>query len=175
MRNIITQTDRLQLCAPKMADLDRLAELWSDAETMRFISPDAPWTRQQVQERLERSVRICNERGIAFWTVIEKSNSTIIGQGGLTPISFKGDEIELGYRLGRDFWGKGYATEIARASIDYGFETLKFDRLVAVCYEGNLGSRRVLSKAGFRELGESDDYYGVRTILHECTPYDPAV
>ena len=113
-------------------------------------------------------------RGIPICGIAGDQQASLIGQGGLVPINFNDPETELGYRLGRDHWGNGYATEIARATAAYGFERLRLDRLVAVCYEENLGSRRVLRKSGFRELGESDVYYSVRTILHECTPYDLA-
>ncbi len=172
MREIIAETNRLQLCVPTMDDLDGLSALWSDAETMRYIGSGVPWTREQVQERIERAIGFCADKGMTFWTVVEESTDTIIGQGGLVPISFNGDEIELGYRLGKDHWGKGYATEIARASAAYGFDALNLDRLVAVCYEQNLPSRAVLKKVGFRKLGQSDVYYGVHALLHECLPYD---
>jgi len=174
MRKPLIQTECLNLCVPSMDDLDALASMWSDPETMKYIGAGGAWPREKVRERIERAIETFNEHSLCFWTVIERGTNTIIGQGGLVPVNFNGPEIELGYRLGKDHWGKGYATEIARATAHYGFEKLKLDRLVAVCYEQNLGSRRVLIKSGFRELGESDVYYAVRTILHECTPYDLA-
>ncbi|MCA9303980.1 MAG: GNAT family N-acetyltransferase [Phycisphaerales bacterium] len=174
MREPIIQTDRLDLCVPSMDDLDALASMWSDPETMKYIGAGGAWEREKVRERIERARETFHDHSMCFWTVIERETNTIIGQGGLVPINFNDPETELGYRLGRDHWGNGYATEIARATAAYGFERLRLDRLVAVCYEENLGSRRVLRKSGFRELGESDVYYSVRTILHECTPYDLA-
>ena len=98
---------------------------------------------------------------------MEKAAGVVIGRGGLVPIAFNGDEVELGYRFGKDHWGKGYATEVARASAAYGFEKLGLDRLVAVSFPGNTTSRRVLTKAGFDELGESGLYYEKTLILFE--------
>lgn len=174
MRKPIIRTQRLDLCVPSVDDVDALAAMWSHSETMKFIGTGQPWTPDKVAQRIERAIETFKEHGVCFWTVIHRETNSIIGQGGLVPISFNGPEIELGYRLGKSHWGNGYATEIARAAAAYGFETLKLDRLVAVCDPENLGSRRVLKKSGFRELAESDLYYAVRTILHECTPYDLA-
>jgi ribosomal-protein-alanine N-acetyltransferase len=141
---------------------------------MKFIGAGEAWSRDKVEQRVERAISTFEEHAVCFWTVIHRESASIIGQGGLVPIAFNGPEIELGYRLGKSHWGIGYATEIARASIAFGFDQLKLDRLVAVCHPENLGSRAVLKKSGFRELGASDVYYSVRTILHECTPYDLA-
>jgi len=168
MPDIITQTDRLTLRVPSMDDIDTLAGYWADPETMKYIGKGgAGWTREQVVERIERGMRFCDEHGMTFWTVIENETNTIIGQGGLVPIAFNGPEIELGYRLGRPHWGKGYATEIARASAAYGFTHKALDRLVAVSYPENGASRKVLSKVGFVELGLSDKYYETTCMLYE--------
>jgi len=168
MREVVFETDRLELCVPCLSDVDVLAAYWSDPETMRYLGAKGDvWTQAQVVERIERAIRFCNEHGMTFWTVILKESGEIIGQGGLVPIAFNGDEVELGYRFGKEHWGKGYATEVARASAAYGFGQLGIDRLVAVSFPGNVASRRVLTKAGFEELGESGLYYGKTLILFE--------
>lgn len=172
MRTAIFTTERLILASPDMDDCDALCQLWSDPETMRYIGAGGVWTREQIVARIERAIGMQRDRGMTFWTVVEKDTGEVIGQGGLVPIEFNGPEIELGYRLGKAHWGKGYATEIARASAAYGFDTLGVEALVAVCYAENLPSRCVLTKAGFREAGESDVYYGVNTIVHRMTPSD---
>jgi len=165
-RSVISETDRIALHAPDMSHVNALAAFWSDPDTMRYIGAGGVWTRDQVCARIERAIRMHDEQGMTFWTVVEKASGKVIGQGGLVPIEFDGPEIELGYRLGKEYWGKGYATEIAQASAAYGFEKLDVDALVAVCSAENLASRRVLIKAGFAEVGESDVYYGVPTVVH---------
>lgn len=167
MREIVATTDRLDLCAPSLGDVAPLSALWSDPETMRYIGAGDPWDEAKVRARIERAIDTFASTGCAFYTVVERASGAVIGQGGLVPISFNGDEIELGYRLGRAHWGKGYATEVARASARHGFDTLGFDRLVAVTYPENAGSRRVLEKAGFVELGLTGRYYGVTCVLYE--------
>lgn len=170
MPDIVTQTERLTLRVPCMDDIDTLAGYWADPETMKYIGKGGtPWTREQVAERIERGIRFCAEHGMTFWTVIENETDTIIGQGGLVPIAFNGPEIELGYRLGRPHWGRGYATEIAKASARVGFELFAHDRLVAVSYPENDASRKVLSKVGFEERGLSDKYYETTSMLYELT------
>lgn len=168
MREIVFETDRLELCVPCMDDVDALAGYWSDPEAMKYLGKNGDvWTREQVVERVERGARSCQEHGMTFWTVVEKVTGEVIGQGGLVPIAFNGEEIELGYRFGKAHWGKGYATELARASAAYGFEKLGLDRLVGVSFPGNAASRKVLTKAGFDELGESGLYYEKTLILFE--------
>ena len=170
MPEIITQTDRLTLRVPTMDDVDVLAGYWSDPETMKYIGKAGTgWTREQVVERIERAIRFCSEHGMTFWTVVENDTGTVIGQGGLVPIEFDGPEIELGYRLGKPHWGKGYATEIARASAAYGFERKGLDRLVAVTYPENIASRKVLANTGFEERGLTDVYYEVTCMHYELT------
>jgi [ribosomal protein S5]-alanine N-acetyltransferase len=94
------------------------------------------------------------ERANSFcrWKIIEKSSGEIIGSCGFarpreTP------EIELGYLLARESWGKGYATEIARAAADYGFKKLGFREIIALTDVENTASQRVLEKIGFIERG----------------------
>lgn len=166
MREVVTSTARLDLVVPKTRDCDALYALWSDPETMRYIGDGSAWDREKINHRIERAIGMQRDRGMTFWTLIERDTGRVIGQGGLVPIEFKGPEVELGYRLGRAHWGKGYASEIAKASAEYGFESLGIEKLVAVTDPENLASRRVLIKTGFVEEGPSDVYYGVPTIVH---------
>ena len=168
----LARTDRLALVTPSLDHIDALAALWSDAETMKFIGKGVPWTRDEVQARIERAIRTQAEHGMTFWTVV-RSDGEILGQGGVVPIAFNGPEHELGYRLGRAFWGQGYATEIARLSRDHAFGPLGLERLVAVTYPDNHASRRVLTKIGFRETGTSELYYGVSSQTYELLASDP--
>lgn len=170
MPDLITQTDRLTLRVPTIDDVDVLAAYWSDPETMKYIGHSGePWTREVVEQRLAQAIERQRISGFCFWVVERRDTGMIIGQGGLVPVANKGPEIELGYRLGREHWGKGYATEIARASARYAFQSLGLDRLIAVTYPENIGSRRVLVNAGFEEMGLTDRYYDITCMLYELT------
>lgn len=167
----LTASQRLSLHAPSMGDLDALAAMWSDPETMKYIGKGVPWTRDEVHARLERAIRTQSEAHMTFWTV-RTAGGQIIGQAGVVPIAFAGPEHELGYRFGREHWGHGYATEAARLAATYAFEALHLPELVAVAYPENTASRRVLEKVGFRETGTSHLYYGVTCLRFELTRED---
>jgi RimJ/RimL family protein N-acetyltransferase len=164
---IIARAERLHLRVPSMADLDALAAMWSDPETMRYIGKGVAWTRDEVAARIERGTKAHAERGFCFWTVVRHDDGEVLGQAGITAIDFNGPEIELGYRLGRRHWGHGYATEAAALAATHAFGPLGLQRLVAVAYPENIASRRVLTKVGFRETGTSELYYGVRAMTYE--------
>jgi len=104
---------------------------------------------------------------MSYWTVIRRDTDEVIGQGGLEPIAFNGDEIELAYQFGKMHWGKGYATEVAHASAKFGFEQLGLDRFVALTYPQNGHSIRVLEKVGFGFVGKSDMYYHTMLNVYE--------
>lgn len=169
MRDVVTQNDRVALCAPSPDDVESLAAMWGDPETMKFIGSGATWDIDTVRMRVERAIRTHNETGMTFWTAVDRASGAVIGQGGVVPITFNGDEIELGYRLGRAYWGRGYASAIAALSAEHALGALGLERLVAVSYPENAASRRVLEKTGFTELGLSDKYYGVTSVLYERT------
>lgn len=170
--SIVCQSERLSLVAPSMDHLDALTGLWSDAETMKFIGQGTAWPRDKVQARIERAIRTHAEHGMTFWTVVRSDDRTIVGQGGIVPIAFNGSEFELGYRFGREHWGRGYATETAALSRDHAFGPLGLERLVAVTDPNNAASQRVLIKTGFRETGTSDLYYNARCVTFEMLPSD---
>ena len=96
--------------------------------------------------------------GLGMWAVEVKATGVPIGSIGLGPLD-GGPEIEIGYHLGRDAWGRGYATELAQAALHYGFTTLGLQRIIGVTFPENVASQRVLTKAGLRHQGRRE-YYG---------------
>lgn len=151
---ILLETDRLILRRFTDADADHLVELDSDPEVMFFINGGRPTPREEIEEGvLPRFLRYHRESGaFGFWATIEKSTGSFIGWFHLRPEPDEGllDEPELGYRLRRSAWGKGYATEGSRALIDSAFADLGASRVWAQTMVVNTGSRRVMEKAGLR-------------------------
>ena len=91
------------------------------------------------------------EHGFCFWAVEERATGAFVGAIGLLRIAYEAHftpAVELGWRLARPFWGQGYAPEAARASMEFGFETLRLDEIVANACVGNAKSRRVMEKLG---------------------------
>jgi RimJ/RimL family protein N-acetyltransferase len=150
---VFLETDRLLLRRFTEDDLENLVELDSDPEVMRFITGGRATPREEVENELLPAFLDHYERyaGYGFWAAVEKSTEGFLGWFHLRPAEgAPPGEVELGYRLRRSAWGKGYATEGSRALIDKGFAELGVDRVVASTMVVNVASRRVLEKAGLR-------------------------
>ncbi len=145
-------TERLLVRPYEAADLAALhTVLYSDGEAMGLLGG----ARELVATRaaLERSMRQQSADGYSFWPVIERASGQLVGEAGLFPLSPGGPDISLGYAFGSAYWGRGYATEVARAVLEEAFGPLGMTRLVAITREANTGSRNVLRKLGFRMEG----------------------
>jgi RimJ/RimL family protein N-acetyltransferase len=154
------ETARLRLRRLRAADEAALVTLDSDPEVMRHVgSPRGTRTPEETVARVRQ--RIAADHGAAGWWVIEgKHDGVIHGVGLLLPVP-DGEDIEVGYRLARRSWGRGFATEAAAALIEHAFTALALPRVVAVTYPDNHPSRRVLGKLGFTHEG-SRSYRGAR-------------
>ena len=120
---LILETERLLLREFVPEDVDALAAVLSDPETMRYYP--AVLDRAGVAAWIDRNRRRYADAGHGLWAMILKSNGEVIGDCGLTRQTVDDvDEIEIGYHVRRDLWGQGYAPEAARACRDYGFERL---------------------------------------------------
>lgn len=149
----ILETPRLILREFTLGDVDSLARVLSDAETMRFYP--APFDRVGVENWIARNIRRYTNDGFGLWASVLKLSGEVIGDCGLTMQSVDGvDEVEIGYHTRRDLWGQGLATEAARACRDFGFARLSVDRLVSIIRPENLASRRVAEKNGMAVMKE---------------------
>jgi len=143
----ILETERLLLREFVPGDADALATVISDPETMRFY-PQPP-DRAGVESWIERNRRRYRDDGHGLWAMVLKSSGDVIGDCGLTRQTVDAmDEIEIGYHVRRDLWGRGLAPEAARACRDYGFAELGAQRLISLIRPENLPSRRVAEKVG---------------------------
>jgi RimJ/RimL family protein N-acetyltransferase len=146
---LILQTERLSLREFIPEDVDALTLLLSDPHTMRFYP--APLGRAGVLEWIDRNRRRYADIGHGLWAMILNSTGELIGDCGLTRQNVDGvAEIEIGYHVRRDHWGKGYAPEAARACRNYGFAKLVVERLISLIRSENVPSRRVAEKIGMK-------------------------
>ena len=144
---VILETDRLLLREFVPEDVDALSAIFTDPETMRYCP--APLDRSEVTEWIKRNRRRYRETGYGLWAMLLKDSGEVVGDCGLTRQTVdEVDEIELGYHVRRDLWGRGYAPEAACACRDHGFDQLGADRLISLIRVGNLPSRRVAEKIG---------------------------
>ena len=138
------------------ADAGALAALYSDPRVMRFITPELPSLAEVQAEILPEYLREYRELadGLGSFAAIEKETGRMAGRFSLKPANSYGlsGGTELGYRLYPAFWGRGLATEGARALIRLAFEQLHLDRVVATMMADNTGSWRVMEKCGLRRV-----------------------
>jgi RimJ/RimL family protein N-acetyltransferase len=150
---VFLETEHLVLRRFAHDDVDNLVELDGDPEVMRYITGGRPTSRDEIQSDVLPAFLGYYERypGYGFWAAVERSTGSFIGwfhfraAKGAPP-----GEVELGYRLRRSAWGKGYATEGSRALIDRGFSELGVQRVVAFTMVVHVASRRVMEKAGLK-------------------------
>jgi RimJ/RimL family protein N-acetyltransferase len=150
---VFLETRRLVLRRFTMADAGSLVSLDADPDVMRFVTGGIATAREEIEDEILPGWLAYYERfeGFGFWAAVEKSTGEFLGWFHFRPRDQAGlGEAELGYRLRKSAWGKGYATEGSRALICKGFTELGVQRVVAEAMAVNLASRRVMEKAGLR-------------------------
>jgi ribosomal-protein-alanine N-acetyltransferase len=160
-------TERLVLRTFEPADAEDLHAVHSDPSTFEFIGSEPSHSVEDTRARIERAAAHQARHGFAMSAVVERASGRVIGDCGLQLLE-GGPEVEVGYRLGREFRGRGFATEAARAWLDYGLGTLGLDRIVAVAWPQNAASRRVMEKCLMRLAGPGL-HYGHETVVYELT------
>lgn len=166
-------TPRLLLRPLRHDDLDALADVYLHPRVMRWIGSH---TREDVRREIALHVENQTSRGWSLWAVEDRRAGRLIGDCGLQPLEGHGPEVELGYDLHPDSWGRGLATEAAHAVMQHAFGPLAIDRVVAVVKPDHLASQRVLEKVGLHHVGhrvvygESMLLYEARRLEHERPP-----
>ncbi len=149
------ETERLILREVRDEDLEGMFELDSDPKVHQYLGMKPITTMEQAQKNLDFIRRQYDERGIGRFTAIEKATGEFIGWSGLKLNSGDAEELgpyrdfyDVGYRFIPRYWGKGYATESAIASLEYGFETMNLPTIYGAAETENIGSNKVLMKIG---------------------------
>lgn len=158
---VIADSERLFLRHLHITDDQALDLVFGDPEVM-YYGPGAQ-NRQWVREWLRGCLESYQTAGFGMWGIVEKSSRSVMGCCGFRRLRTPDGpaEIELGYRLARRYWGRGYATEAARAALDYGFKTLCLPRLIAVIDPRNVASLRVAEKIGMKCVPDTKLLEGV--------------
>src|SRR5215213_10541352 len=147
MTDKVLETERMVLRRMEMADVDDLMGIFSNPVAMRYYPGTK--SRQEAEEWVRRMQENYRDHGFGLWVAVLEDSGEFAGQCGLTVQQVEGkDEVEIGYLFLRQFWGRGLATEAARAARDHGFHALGHERLVSLIDPGNLASRRVAEKVG---------------------------
>jgi RimJ/RimL family protein N-acetyltransferase len=149
---IVLETPRLRLRRIVAADIDALVELDADPLVMRYISYGEPTPRSRYEEQyLPRFLAMYETMPLlGYWIAETRADRAFIGWFHLRPDRYDDGQQELGYRLRRAAWGRGYATELGRALVAYGFERVGAEVISARALRDNAASRRVMEKCGLR-------------------------
>jgi [ribosomal protein S5]-alanine N-acetyltransferase len=158
-------TDRLHLRPFALGDQAAIHAVYADPEVMRYVGHGAHRTMAETATALRTYGDVLERRGYSFLAVTERESGALIGDGGLHPLGGVGPDVELGYTLARAAWGKGYATELGRALVQYAFTVLRVPRVVAQVEPANTASRHVLAKLGMSER-EQRTAYGRPHLLY---------
>ena len=167
----VLETDRLLLRPPVPEDAEALAPLYADPEVMRYLGDGRTLEREETERSVRRMIEAWKADGFGLFTTVRKKDEAVVGRVGLivwnpetwqtTRTGADGPtELEVGYTLGRPFWGRGYATEAAAAARDFAVGRLGARRLIALIIYGNDASQNVARKLGFEY--ERDIVFGRR-------------
>lgn len=174
---MVLSTARLHLARWQPEDEEALRPIATDPEVMRYITGGIPWTDEYLRDFIQRQIRNAEERNFCMWKLLLRDPAgpgRMAGLCGLQPLAGT-EEIEIGWWLARDLWGRGLATEAARAALDHAWTRAGLSRVVAVAMAENTASRHVMEKLGMRY--ERDTVHkGFPVVLYavtrETTPSD---
>jgi RimJ/RimL family protein N-acetyltransferase len=144
-------TDRLCLRQFTKDDLEAYARIMGDHEVGKWFPKGTGYTREESKRSLDSILEHWGKHGFGIWAITDKERKALLGRCGLNLIA-ETSEVEVDFVLARDHWGKGYATEAAKAALAYGFEVLKLDRIIALAKPENTASRRVIEKIGMQYI-----------------------
>ncbi|HEV2595808.1 MAG TPA: GNAT family N-acetyltransferase [Sphingomicrobium sp.] len=159
MADVVAQTERLRLRTWDHEDESRFFELMNTPAVMAWLG--GLQTQEEWSAAFNRLKGYERDHGFTFWIVERRSDGEILGFCGLKRANAPGadsiaGEVEIGWRLREDAWGKGYAKEAAMASLDLAFSSFGAERVVAVTANGNVASQGLMKRLGMRRREELD-------------------
>ena len=161
---LILETSRLFLREFEKTDAVHFLQMNNDPEVIRYTG-DPSFTSLMAAQKFIENYNAYKETGMGRYAVIRKSDNAFLGWCGLK-YHPKEDVVDIGYRFYQSYWGQGYATESARATITYAFRTLNYPFLVAHAHVDNVASHKVIKKCGMHFV-KHITYDGLPAILYQ--------
>jgi RimJ/RimL family protein N-acetyltransferase len=161
----LIETERLRLRMFELSDLDDLAALFADPEVMRYVANGQPVDRAEAEKALASIIAHWERHGFGRWAVEDKATKEFLGYGGLRSLFGKPEVV---YHFAKAHWGKGFATELGRASLRFGFNVHQFERIVAIAKPLNAASIHVMEKLGMRFEARTS-YYDIEVVQYAIT------
>lgn len=157
-------TDRLLLRPFVEDDVEPYFALMQDPDVVRYIGDRRVPTLQETWRSVAALIGHWVLRGYGQWAIVERASDELVGRSGIiNPIDWPGPEV--GYMLGKRWWGRGYATEAAAAAMSWGFTTIGFDRLISLIDPANGASIAVATRLGETPAGETE-LWGNRVLVY---------
>jgi ribosomal-protein-alanine N-acetyltransferase len=158
------ETERLTLRPFREADVDPFFELSQDPDVMRYVGDRRVPTLQETWRAVAGWLGHWALRGDGQWAIEEREGGRLIGRAGIiNPVDWPGPEV--GYLLGQEWWGHGYATEAAQAAMDWGFDKRGFEDLLSLIDPANRPSIAVATRLGESLRGDTD-VWGNRVLVY---------
>ena len=174
-------TERLRLIPLVDDDFDLAVEMYTDPEVVKYVCD--VMTEAELRDELPDVVKRGANGGIGFWCISDRKTGEKLGDTYLLPMPIDEDDtdfslvvmgqmpdadIEVGYFLKRSAWGRGYATEVCKRMLQFAFQQLPLNEVVASVEEENVVSRRVLEKSGLLDRGRTQSY-GKESPIYRIT------
>ena len=164
-------TERLRLSPFTDDDLDLALEMWTDPEVVKYICD--VMTEEEIRQDMSNVTKRGGNGGIGLWCIADRRTGEKLGDSYLLPMPIDKDDIdfslvvmgqmpdadiEIGYFLKRSAWGRGYATEVCKRLLQFAFQEVSLNEVVASIDENNVASKKVLEKSGMCDRGRTRCY-----------------
>jgi ribosomal-protein-alanine N-acetyltransferase len=156
---IILESPRLYLRNFISGDAAELAKIFADEEVMRYIGTGVTLGLKHAEASVKKWPEYEKIHGFTNWAVIRKDDGALAGKCGFNLLPDDSD-VEIAYLFAKQYWGMGYATEIASAALNYGLSSLGLKRIAALVYPQNTASIRVLEKIGLK-FEKNTEFWGI--------------
>jgi len=160
----IIRTQRLSLVPIQLSDAVVLQRIYQEEGVLKYFPNTSPPPLEKVQRFAAGQQAHWEKYGYGNWGILPDGEREIAGWAGLQYLT-ELDETEVGFLLSRAFWGKGYATQAARASLQFGFDHFHFDYIIALVHPDNIASRRVIAKCAMT-YRETIALWGIDLMRH---------
>jgi RimJ/RimL family protein N-acetyltransferase len=160
---ITLETERLILRMWREEDFEAYAPIFADPDVMRYVFPGRPLTRLEAWGYFVYLVGHWHLRGYGHWALEEKSSGRLIGRVGLA-YPDGASHVELGWIIGREYWGRGYAGEGARRALEFAFSELQENHIISTIHPENRASIRVAEKLGETLTGKAENSWAEHLV-----------
>jgi RimJ/RimL family protein N-acetyltransferase len=169
---VVVETPRLTVRRWLAADLGPLLAIYGDPEAMRWVGDGRPISENEAVRWLAVTANNYRVRGYGMFAVVLKGSDLVVGFCGLVHPGGQ-SEAEVKYAFGREYWGRGYATEVVSALLSYGAGTFGLGEVISTVAEENVASHRVLEKAGMHRTSTRRNDDESLTALYTWRPAVP--